>query len=88
MKNFQSLEKCLCCNANDQRTFHHVHSQKSRPDLKHDTRNMMPLCLCHHNQIHKLGLFKMTTLYPSIGKWLEKNGWELCPIRNKWFLPL
>lgn len=87
--NFKSSEPCLCCGESRDKyvTSHHVYTRKAYPELAHDRRNKMPLCLEHHNMIHKKGTSYMAEKFPNIFKWLLKNDWEFDSYLNKWINP-
>lgn len=78
---------CTACASSGETIAHHVHTKKARPDLKFDPRNLMPLCVFHHHDIHLLGMNAMVEEYIEIQSWLIENGWEYCQISDKWFLP-
>lgn len=84
---FQTDQPCAACKTIlRQRTFHHVYTQKSRPDLKEHPNNKMPLCLIHHNEIHAKGTTYMSEKYKSVRFWLHENNWYFCSVKNKWRL--
>ena len=80
------LPCAACATIMRQRTFHHVYTRKSRPDLSEFSRNKMPLCLEHHNLIHAQGTTYMSNKFLGVRVWLEKNGWYFCSFQKKWRL--
>lgn len=48
---------------------HHVKSRGAGGDDVPE--NLMPLCLKHHTEIHKVGEHTMSGRYPTIGHWLQ-----------------
>lgn len=81
---YQTNLKCLCCDTSNQRTWHHLKSQKAYPEFKNNSWNLMPLCLSHHNLIHSKGLNYMAENFPIIRHWLLSYGWEFDENINKW----
>ena len=84
MKNFKSNEPCLICE-NHNACYHHIKTKKSRPDLKFDERNLMPLCQQHHNEIHNKGTNTFVNKY-NLSWWLYSKGWIFDAHINKWVL--
>ena len=51
---------------------HHVTSRGAGGDDV--AENLMPLCMWHHIEIHKIGLSSMSDRYPTIKRWLILAG--------------
>ena len=84
---FQTEQPCAACKTIfRQRTFHHVYTRKSRPDLVELTNNKMPLCLEHHNMIHAKGTTYMSEKYIGVRLWLHEHKWYFCSVVKKWRL--
>ena len=79
---------CLICGSTYNRTVHHVYS-KGAHGVIDVIENLMPLCWPHHQDlnlgIHSKGMNYFHDNYSVVRDWLEKHGWERCPITNKWF---
>lgn len=61
---------------------HHVQSRKSGGG--DEPWNLMPLDHRYHQELHQLGLLKMSEKYPQVKKWLSDNGWQYCTVLLKW----
>lgn len=83
-KNYQTDNPCCICGiqSDGMVTFHHI---KTRGSGGEDVYwNMMPLCQCHHNEIHQKGTSHMAIKYNSIMKWLICNDWIFSNQSKKW----
>ncbi|NIT03478.1 DUF968 domain-containing protein [Candidatus Saccharibacteria bacterium] len=81
MKSYKSDEPCIIC-GNPHACMHHV---KSRGAGGSDAKsNLMPLCLEHHNEIHRKGRDVFTRKHPRAYRWMIQNNWESCPVTGKW----
>lgn len=47
--------------------------------------NLMPLCHLLHQEVHLIGLVKLSNKYPQVQAWLIDNGWEM--VLGKWYHP-
>ena len=84
---FQTEEPCAACKTVfRQRTYHHVYTQKARPDMRENPNNKMPLCLEHHNMIHSKGTTYMSEQYFGVRIWLHEHKWYFCSVVKKWRL--
>jgi hypothetical protein len=82
--NFKASEKCTVCEMNKDGfvCFHHVYTRKAWPEFANEKFNLMPLCLWHHNEIHKMGTVSFSKKYSFANDWLIVNNWKL--IMGKW----
>lgn len=87
---FKSNLPCVACGLNKENmvTYHHIHTQKSRPDLRNNPFNLISVCQRHHNDFHSKGTDYMANKFPSVKEWLIKNNWYKCELTNKWRLDL
>lgn len=73
--------KCVVCGKVGA-DLHHWKSRKSGgPD---EDWNLIKICRTHHTEIHKIGPQTFSEKYPSVKKWLIDNGWERCPVSQRW----
>ena len=49
--------------------------------------NRLQLCRLHHRLVHDMPEQEFLEKFPEVINWLIENGWELCPLNNKWFNP-
>lgn len=61
---------------------HHVKTRKASGT--DDVWNLMPLQHKYHQEIHSIGLKKMSEKYPAVKEWLDKNNWVFCDLLKKW----
>lgn len=82
--NYSSTEKCTACDISMEGfvCLHHVYTRKAHPEFAKEVWNLMPLCLWHHNEIHKIGSISFCKKYPDANDWLVRNNWSL--IMGKW----
>jgi hypothetical protein len=75
--NFKSNEPCVCCGENRDGfvTYHHLLTQKARPELRFFRANIIPVCQFHHNEFHSKPISEMATKYRNVEHWLIVNGW-------------
>ena len=90
LKTFEADKPCICCNKSGSGlvTYHHLLTQKARPDLKYEKAIMIPVCQQHHNMFHAKGLNYMEDNFPQVKEWLVSNNWYKCELTNKWRLTL
>ena len=84
MKNFKSDIGCVVC-GDDESCWHHIRSRKSHPELIFDTRNLMSLCLKHHNEIHSTGTNTFIKKY-QLENYMKQKGWDYDNFLRKWYL--
>lgn len=76
-------KSCEICGTYRNTVAHHIKSVGSGGnDVTH---NLIPLCIEHHVEIHKIGINKTIHKYPHLKYFLQENGWEKCEITNRWF---
>lgn len=83
------MKVCICCGHNG--SFYPIdreHTKTKGSGGSDLPNNVSLMCRKCHTLKGMKGVLYMSLKYPSYKNWLEKNGWELCPIRNKWFLPI
>lgn len=85
MKDFKSNEGCIICGDNNA-CYHHIHSKKSRPDLRQNHNNLMSLCLKHHQEIHSIGRQSFIKKY-NLDWYMFAKGW-IQTHDGKWFLDI
>jgi hypothetical protein len=85
MKNYMSEKPCCACGLwrEGEVTYHHIYTRKSRPDLKEEKWNLMPLCHYDHITVHQKGLGYLSKIR-SVKDWLIKNGWQYESFSGKW----
>lgn len=76
---------CEICGVECGTRAHHVKTVGSRGDDHVD--NLLPLCVLHHNMIHKKGTSTMAKKFPIIREWLINHRWEYVEMYDKWFSP-
>jgi len=83
---FESNEPCAACGKFAPQTicYHHLYTQKSRPDLALKDWNMTPCCLIHHKEYHDRGTTHMSAKYQGVLRWLEANNWIFDSYLGKW----
>lgn len=64
--------------------YHHLFTQKARPDLKDMEWNLFPCCVRHHNKFHDRGLISMSNVHKEVEQWLLKNNWYLRRPKSFW----
>lgn len=83
-KNYQSFDPCTACHTESvDRCFHHIYTQKTRPDLAGVGWNLMPLCLECHNEVHAVGMMKFSEII-SVRNFLLENEWVVNEFYNEW----
>lgn len=84
-KNYESLYPCVCCGIEGEGvvTYHHIFTQKVYPEFKDEIWNQVSVCQKHHNMAHQKGHIFMADSFPGFKKWLDQNGWFLCPTVKK-----
>ena len=89
MRNFSTVQGCVCCGLNAPGTtcLHHLYTRKARPDLQFETFNLIPACVFHHNEFHSIGTAAMAVKYPDVRNWLFDNKWEFDVWLGKWRHP-
>ena len=82
MKNYKSDKPCIVCNKGSEgfTCYHHVKTRKSGGS--DHAENLMPVCLWHHTEVHKIGLVSFSKKYPAVNNWLINNNWQLT--MGKW----
>ena len=80
IRNIDCNEGCVICKG--WAIYHHVKTFGSGGETV--PHNLMPLCVVHHDLMHKRGTTAMAIDHSSIFLWLTQNGWELCEFNNKW----
>jgi hypothetical protein len=61
---------------------HHLISKGAGgPDI---IQNLLPVCVPHHQEIHRIGLAAMASKYGCIAHWLRLAGWEWDGSQGKW----
>ena len=71
---------CEICGNKTNVCGHHIKSKGSGgPDLPH---NLIPLCVKHHEEIHKKGINSFAEKYVEFKDFLESSGWEF--FNKKW----
>lgn len=67
--------------------YHHVKARgmggRHAPRLD-EPWNLMPLRHEKHVEVETIGIVRFANKYSGARKWLEKNGWYICPIRRTW----
>lgn len=83
-KNFKSIEKCTVCETSFDGfvCLHHIYTRKAYPEFSESKWNLMPLCLWHHNEVHKSGTVSFSKKYNDANDWLIMNNWKL--IMGRW----
>jgi len=84
LKNFKSEEKCTACEISYDGfvCLHHIYSRKAYPEFTKEPWNLMPLCLWHHNEVHKIGSVSFSRKYNDVNDWMIKKNWVLA--MGKW----
>lgn len=70
MKYIDRNGRCTACQRRGV-DLHHVKTRKSGGN--DDSDNLMPLCRKHHQEVHQIGMGKMSVKYPSVKHWLIEN---------------
>ena len=65
-------------------TLHHLYTQGSRPDLRNEEWNLIPVIQLYHDLFHKRGTAYMAKSFPSVRYWLLDKGWEFDEFSGKW----
>ena len=67
---------CLACGANPPSVVHHIKTRKSGG--RDYEWNLMPLCIRHHNEVHKMGSVSFVRKHEHIWfDYLKPLGWEI-----------
>lgn len=66
-------ERCIACNRMGS-ALHHIKTRGSGGNDK--DWNLIPLCIEHHTEVHKLGMVKFGEKYPKVNEWLLSHGWH------------
>jgi len=85
LKNFEAHgQSCVVCGKSGSGlvTYDHILTQKARPDLKYDKRNLMPVCFYCHLSKGQKGINWMAERYINYKKWLVDNGWAFDQFRK------
>jgi len=77
--NYQAAVPCVVCGKSGAGMvcYHHVYTRKAYPEFSDETWNLIPVCLWHHNEAHRIGNVSMARKYESFNNWLIQNGWEI-----------
>lgn|SRR4030042_632576 len=68
------LKRCVICARRAEP--HHIVSKGAGGDDSED--NLMPLCRCHHSELHQIGRSRFINKYPDFKLWLiEHNRWDV-----------
>lgn len=67
---------CMVCAHTETTIGHHLITKGAGgPD---EMWNLIPLCHVHHDEVHKIGLYRFADRYPRVLAWVEYWGWEMC----------
>lgn len=80
------MNKCIveCEECLGDVVMHHIKTRGSGGSDHSD--NLMPLCVLHHNHIHKKPLKDFVDTY-KLGSYMDSKGWEYIGVLRKWLPP-
>jgi hypothetical protein len=91
MSSYSKFKQKYCLVCGHDGSYHpldpdHVATQKARPDLIDNPKNIMTLCRLHHTMKGAKGISFMCEKFPVYKQWLLDNGWTFDEFDKKWRL--